>query len=144
LKLIVGRLVPIGGAVKLGTGIKVGYFSQDASMLDAKNIGIDELLAVCKDSTECFRMAAHLHLTEDDMRTKISNLSSGQRIKLEFAKLLLADNNLLILDEPTNHLEISTREEIETALQDYGGAVLVVSHDRYFVEKLGVDRVVEL
>ena len=81
-----------------------------------------------------------MHLTEQDLRTSMKKLSRGQRVKIQFLKLIVGNYNLLILDEPTNHLEIDTREEIEEALQEYKGAILVASHDRYFIDKIGIDK----
>lgn len=144
IKTITNQLIPTSGEIKLGVGNKIGYLSQDSSNLTDAKTGIEELAYVCNDMTQCFRMASHLYLTQKDLVKKISHLSSGQKVKLEFAKLLLAGNNLIIMDEPTNHLEIDTREEIEKALQEYKGAILVASHDRYFIEKLGITDIVEL
>ncbi|EKE05193.1 MAG: ABC transporter related protein, partial [uncultured bacterium] len=143
LKIITGNLQPDFGEVRLGNGVRIGYFSQE-STLNSENTGINELKLTGADETTCFNTASHLHLVESDLRKKIKQLSRGQLAKLEFVKILLSDINLLILDEPTNHLEIETREDIENALSVYKGAILVVSHDRYFVETIGVDQVVEL
>jgi len=143
LKIVVGQLQPDSGEVKFGTHIKTGYFSQTTS-LDLDSTGIIELQSTGVDQTLCYTTASYLHLTESDLRKKIGQLSTGQLAKLEFAKLLLSDNQLIVMDEPTNHLEIETREDIEEALQEYKGSVLVASHDRYFIERIGVDKIVEL
>ena len=73
-----------------------------------------------------------------------AELSRGQQSKLAFAKLLLANHDLLILDEPTNHLDISTKEQLENALQNYAGAILVASHDAYFLQQLKIERILNL
>ena len=86
--------------------------------------------------TNIFREARSLGLTDIDLKKPVSELSRGQQAKLGFAKLLLGSHHLLILDEPTNHLDIPTREQIEGALQQYKGAILFASHDKYFAKKL--------
>ena len=73
-----------------------------------------------------------------------AELSRGQQSKLAFAKLLLANHDLLILDEPTNHLDIATKEQLENALQNYAGAILVASHDVYFLQQLQIDKTLNL
>lgn len=144
LKNIIGQLSPTQGSVKFGAEIKYAYYSQDNSNIDLSLTGIKNLLQTCPDETECFRMATRLHLTYEDLLKPAQQLSGGQKAKLEFSKLLLGNFNLLILDEPTNNLEIETREDIEDALVDFEGAILFVSHDRFFVEKLKPDSVVNL
>lgn len=144
LKILAGKLAADDGEVIIGTNVKVGYFSQDVSHLDMSKYGIDELRSTGISEADCYKYAANLHLSADDLRKPISSLSRGQITKLEFVKLLIGQNNLLILDEPTNHLEIETREEIEEALGEYQGAILVASHDRYFLEEIGIDREITL
>ncbi|MCZ2444508.1 MAG: ATP-binding cassette domain-containing protein, partial [Flavobacteriales bacterium] len=95
-------------------------------------------------STAIYREARSLGLDENDLRKKPSELSRGQQAKLSFAKLLLAQNQLLILDEPTNHLDIPTRDRIEMALQNYKGAMLVASHDKYFCRQIGIQSTINL
>jgi len=85
-----------------------------------------------------------LGLSADDLRKKSSELSRGQQAKLGFAKLLLGNHKLLILDEPTNHLDIATMESIEEPLKCYKGAIIVVSHDSYLINKLGVTQEIYL
>jgi ATP-binding cassette subfamily F protein 3 len=76
----------------------------------------------------------------DDIYKKVKDLSLGQRVRLIFAKLVNQQNELLILDEPTNHLDIVSKESIEAALNKYHGAILIVSHDKYFLQKIGITR----
>lgn len=124
------------GEVTFGSGISVGYFSQDVDGLDHDSTGLENLTATEAQMTNIFREARSLGLTKDDLNKQVSELSRGQQAKLGFAKLLLASHHLLILDEPTNHLDIPTRVQIETALQQYRGAILFASHDKYFAKKL--------
>lgn len=144
LNILVGKIEPDSGAVDVGNGIKIGYFSQEATQLDINKTGIEELRLTGMPEADCFKYAMNLHLEPNDLRKPISQLSRGQIAKLEFVKLLIGQNQILILDEPTNHLEVETREEIEEALKDYQGAILVVSHDRYFLGEVGIDRTIEI
>ncbi len=143
IKIIIGAITQDEGIVRLGSTIKYGYFSQE-SLIDPESTGVNELKSTGADSTTCYTTAAHLHLFEDDLRKKVAQLSRGQVAKLEFVKLLVANNDLLILDEPTNHLEIETREDIENALIDYKGALLIATHDRYFIDTLGITHTLDL
>lgn len=79
---------------------------------------------------------AGANIPEEDLVKRMSELSYGQRVKIRFLQLMLNSYDLLILDEPTNHLDIATREELEVMLQKYEGALLIVSHDRWFVEEI--------
>jgi ATPase subunit of ABC transporter with duplicated ATPase domains len=133
---------PDKGKVIFGKGVCVGYFSQDTNGLDYDTSGLENLLEVTKDKTLIFKDAQILGLTNENLQKKPSEMSRGQQAKLGFAKLLLTPNQLLILDEPTNHLDIQTRERIEAALKNYQGAILVASHDKYFLEQIGIDRIV--
>lgn len=144
LKILVGMLAADGGRIEVGSEVKVGYFSQDISLLDLEKTGLGELRGLGLADTELFKDAMNLHLQPNDLNKKIKDLSRGQIAKLEFVKLLSGNNQILVLDEPTNHLEIETREEIEEALKDCQGAILVSSHDRYFLQEIGIDRVYEI
>ncbi len=136
LTIVAGRTQPDSGEVTYGTGISVGYFSQDVDGLDHGATGLENLVQTEAQMTNIFREARSLGLTNLDLKKPVNELSRGQQAKLGFAKLLLASHHLLILDEPTNHLDIPTREQIESALQQYKGAVLFASHDKYFARKL--------
>ncbi len=139
-KIIAGKLESDSGEIILGKNVKIGYFAQETLELKNHKTGFEELQSTGTKETDCYKMAKSLHLEPQDLKKPIDELSRGQIAKLEFTKLLLSRNNLLILDEPTNHLEIETREEIEEALKDYQGAILLASHDRYFIEEIGIDR----
>jgi len=136
LTITAGRVQPDNGEVTYGAGICVGYFSQDVDGLDHKTTGLKNLVKTEAPMTNIFRAARSLGLTVADLKKHVSELSRGQQAKLGIAKLLLASHHLLILDEPTNHLDIPTREQIESALQQYKGAILFASHDKYFAKKL--------
>ncbi len=136
LTIAAGRVPNDSGEVNYGHGISVGYFSQDVDGLDHATTGLENLMVTEAQMTNIFREARSLGLADTDLKKLVSELSRGQQAKLGFAKLLLGSHHLLILDEPTNHLDIPTREQIEAALQQYKGAVLFASHDKYFAKKL--------
>ncbi|MBI2797730.1 ABC-F family ATP-binding cassette domain-containing protein [Candidatus Saccharibacteria bacterium] len=140
LKIAAGIESPDSGSVQLGNNLEFGYFSQEATGLNLSETGIADLLSTGAKPQVCFEQAKSLHITEQDLKKPLSELSRGQIAKVAFAKLLLGQNQLLILDEPTNHLEIETREEIEAALSEYKGAIVVASHDKYFLDAIGVTK----
>ena len=144
LSLILGGLEPDGGEVKIGAGIRVGSLSQDMSGLSLRSTGKTELLATKERPTRCFQYARALGLTVTDLEQEVGSLSRGQQTKLALTKVLLGSPQLLVLDEPTNHIELEAREAIEAALEEFEGAILVASHDRYFVETLDIDKEVLL
>jgi ATPase subunit of ABC transporter with duplicated ATPase domains len=144
LKIAAGRSIADSGQVTHGNGISVGYFSQDVDGLDHRTTGLNNLLQTEAQMTNIFREARSLGLTDTDLKKPVSELSRGQQAKLGFAKLLLNSHHLLILDEPTNHLDIPTREQIESALQQYRGTILFASHDKYFAQKLSPTKTLEL
>ena len=88
-------------------------------------------------------MLARFHFRGDDIEKSLTNLSGGERNRLQLARLMVEQPNFLILDEPTNHLDIPMREAVEEALDDFRGTLLVVSHDRYFLDSV-TDEVLEL
>lgn len=144
LKMVAGYIETTNGEVTFGQNINYGYFSQDVSGLDNSLTNFDNLEVTGAHPTAIFREARSLGLDENDLRKKPSKLSRGQQAKMSFAKLLLAQNQLLILDEPTNHLDIPTREKIEIALQNYKGSMLVASHDKYFCHQIGIRSTISL
>lgn len=136
LKIAAGLIKADGGERIVGADVTIGYFSQDVYGLDYGLSAIANLESLDVNSTAIFRTARSLGLTVGDLRKMPVELSRGQQAKLAFTKLLLGKYQLLVLDEPTNHLDIPTREKIETALQNYRGAILFASHDSYFANKL--------
>jgi len=136
LKIAAGLLEPDGGERVVGNNIRIGYFSQDVDSLDCSRSALENLQSTDAKPTDIFRAARSLGLDPQTLQKLPGQLSRGQQAKLGFAKLLLSSYHLLILDEPTNHLDIPTREQIETALQAYNGALLFASHDLYFAEAM--------
>lgn len=145
VKLIIGQLQPDAGILKIGQGLKWDYFSQDQSHLDPEVTVEEFFLAHTKVSFASSFKVLEKFLFDKELRTvQIKKLSPGQRARLSFAIFAQQELDFLILDEPTNHLDIGSKEVIEQAFRDYKGAMLLISHDRYFVEKIGVGRKVAL
>lgn len=140
LNIIAGKIDADTGSIKLGTNVKLGYFTQEVTQLNLTNSGFDELLKTGASQEQCYKQAKNLGITPILLNSPLNQLSRGQIAKIEVAKLLLQENDILILDEPTNHLDIQTREEIESALLEYKGALLIASHDQYFIETVRVDK----
>jgi len=135
LKVLAGKL-GFRGRIKWGTNVDVGYFSQDISF-DPENTVLDELYDEHRMDLGALRsVLARFLFRGEDVFKATSVLSGGERSRLALAKLLLAGPNFLLLDEPTNHLDIFAREALENALQEFGGTLIFVSHDRYFIDKL--------
>ncbi len=137
-KIITGDIAPIEGECKIGTNIEIGYFDQKQQDLSLEKDAIDEVWDTYPSMTQTEvrnAMAAFL-FKNDDVFTPVSSLSGGERARIALIKLMLSGSNFLILDEPTNHLDIKSREALEDALLGYDGTMLVISHDRYFINKL--------
>lgn len=137
LKTVLGELSPLAGKSKIGNRVKIGYFSQSYERLDPKQTLLDNFLTEYGYTTEHTRsLLGGMLFHGDDVFKEIGTLSGGQKARLVLLKLVLDGANLLILDEPTNHLDILAREAVEAALEAYDGTVLVVSHDRYFINEV--------
>ncbi len=138
LKTLVGELKPLDGTVERGSGVRLGYFDQKLSSLDDERTCIQEIQSVRNDlSPEVVRSyLAKFRFFGDDPFRVVHGLSGGERSRLALAKMLLFPRNVLALDEPTNHLDIPARETLEHALDGYDGTLIVVSHDRYFLDRV--------
>ena len=144
LKLIVGELKADDGTIKIGNRVKVGFLSQGHEDLDQNSTPIDELINTFGLTIERARSElARLELYADLVTKPIGSLSGGEKTRVALAKLILTGANFLLLDEPTNHLDLPAREAIENALLNFEGTVLIVTHDRYLLDKV-TDRVIEL
>jgi ATP-binding cassette subfamily F protein 3 len=140
LKTFAGKLTPLGGEVSYGHNVQVGYYDQTLGDLRPEARVIDEIWDLNRQQTEeeARSYLARFSFTGDDVFKVVKSLSGGEKGRLALAKIMFVGGNLLLLDEPTNHLDVYTREALEEALESFTGALVVVSHDRYFV-----DRVVE-
>ncbi len=126
------------GTFRFGSNVKIGYFDQNIDKLHSDKTVLDEVWDMYRHLTETeIRSALAMFLfCGEDVYKKVSLLSGGERAKISLLKIMLSKPNFLILDEPTNHLDITSREVLENALLDFDGTMLVVSHDRYFINKL--------
>ena len=126
------------GTFRFGSNVKIGYFDQNIDKLHSDKTVLDEVWDMYRFMTETeIRSALAMFLfCGEDVYKKVSLLSGGERAKISLLKIMLSKPNFLILDEPTNHLDITSREVLENALLDFDGTMLVVSHDRYFINKL--------
>ena len=132
------------GIIKIGPSIKIGYYAQEQETLNMGNDLITEIrqtAPVTRETAVAFLL--RFLFSYEQMQQPISKLSGGERSRLQLAKLVLQKPNLLLLDEPTNNLDIAAIEVLEATLEEFVGTVLVISHDRYFLDKT-VDRIVEL
>ncbi len=145
LKMLVGESELTSGIIEAGYNVEIAYFDQQNQNLTESNTVLDELWNAYPDKREFeIRSAlARFRFSAEDCEKTVSVLSGGERARLTLAKLIISPMNLLILDEPTNHLDIISREALESALDEFGGTILIVSHDRYLVNKLAT-RVIEI
>lgn len=145
LKIIMGIEEADSGKITLGSRVNIGYYDQEHQVLHAQKNLFDELQDEYPelDNTKIRNTLAAFLFTGDDVFKLISEISGGERGRVSLAKLMLSRANFLILDEPTNHLDIFSKEILESALCDYTGTVLYVSHDRYFINQTAT-RILEL
>ncbi|MGA2490481.1 MAG: ATP-binding cassette domain-containing protein [Anaerolineales bacterium] len=144
LRLILGLETPDAGEIKIGPSIKVGYYAQEHETLDLNKSLIDTVRRSSKlgESSAVAFLLRYL-FTYKQASQKVYTLSGGERSRLQLALLVLSDANFLLLDEPTNNLDIASAEVLEDSLSDFVGTVLVISHDRYFLDRT-VDRILAL
>lgn len=144
LKMITGEKRPDTGFIQLGNNVKMGYYSQEQERLHPKLTVLDEVRDTFNFGEKEARNILGMFLFRgDDVFKTVGMLSGGEKARLSLLCLFLEKPNFLILDEPTNHLDIPTREIMEDAIEAFGGTCLVVSHDRYFLDKVA-DRILEL
>ena len=145
-KLITGQLSPQNGSVTLGKRAQIGYYAQhQVAALNLESTVYEEVLGTAAKAhiPRIREVLGVFQLSGDDVFKKIKVLSGGEKARVSLAKILLSPVNFLLMDEPTNHLDMPSVEALESALSLYRGTLLMISHDRYFLDKL-VDRVVEL
>jgi ATP-binding cassette subfamily F protein 3 len=137
MKLTLGLEQPDEGEIKQGTRLRIGYLAQVIDYPKPQRTVLEVFSDACSLSEqESRRILANYSFYRDDVTKQVRFLSGGEKIRLELAKLMQNEVNFLLLDEPTNHLDIEAREEIEEILERYTGTLLVVSHDRFFLQKM--------
>lgn len=148
LKIIAGKLAPEGGEVLVGDTVKIGYYSQECEEMDPALRAIDyireggETISTQQGTFSASQMMERFLFSSELQYTAIARLSGGERRRLYLLRVLMGAPNVLLLDEPTNDLDIQTLEILEDYLDDFPGAVITVSHDRYFLDRV-VDRIFE-
>ena len=144
-RILTGKCPQDSGEYEYGTNVTVGYFDQLQQNLNLENTAVDEIWDTFPQmtQTEVRSALASFLFRGDEVFKPLSKMSGGERARISLAKLMLKGSNFLLLDEPTNHLDSASREELEKTLADYSGTLLIISHDRYFINKLA-DRVLVL
>ena len=137
LKIITGEIKVDSGTIKIGNKVKLGYLSQKNENLNLENNLFDEISKINQimDESEIRKYLGKFLFKKNDVFKKIKDLSGGEKIRASILKLILTGCNVLLLDEPTNHLDIKSKNILASALKDYPGSIIVVSHDEYFLEK---------
>lgn len=136
-RMLLGKMEPTSGTFRLGSNVMIGYYDQEHSTLDISRTIIEEIEYAFPElkTSEIRNVLAAFLFTGEDVFKPISTLSGGERGRVALAKIMLSKANFLLLDEPTNHLDILSKEILESAIINYEGTVLYVSHDRYFINQ---------
>ncbi len=145
LRILLGKLKPAAGRIETGNRVKIAYYDQQQSDLSDEKTVFEEISDAYPQMTNTqIRSALGAFLFRgDDVFKTVASLSGGEKARVSLLKLILSPSNLLVLDEPTNHLDIESKEVLEKAIEEYDGTLLMVSHDRYFINKLAT-RIFEL
>lgn len=145
LKTLIEKLPPLCGDFEFGSGVQIGYYDQEQTNLSSNKTVLQELWDDFPDMTEqaVRTCLGNFLFSEEDCNKLVYSLSGGEKARLALSKLTLLGANVLILDEPTNHLDIDSKEVLETALIQFEGTILFVSHDRYFINRIA-SKVLEL
>jgi ATP-binding cassette subfamily F protein 3 len=144
LRLITGQETPDAGVIRVGPSVRLGYYAQQHETLDFGQTALAAVRGAAAISEE--RAVAFLKrylFSYQQVTQTIGEFSGGERSRLQLALLVLSGANFLLLDEPTNNLDIASAEVLENALAEFEGTVLVISHDRYFLDRT-VDRIADL
>ena len=144
VRTLLGRHSAVSGTAKIGSNVEVGYFAQDAQGMDQELSPLQYLSYECgMDSGPARDLLGRFLIEGDDVFRPIRTLSGGEKNKLELARLCYESPNLLVLDEPTNHLDMASREALAEVLRDYGGTLVLVSHDRWLLSQT-VDHILDV
>ncbi len=145
LKLLYKILKPDSGIVRIGKKTDMGYYAQEYETLNPNITILENASSVTNISTSKLRSVLnHFNFIGDKVKQSVKTMSPGERSRLELAKLCLGGANVLLLDEPTNHLDVATKKTIAQSFSEYGGTLIIVSHDLEFLKHLGIDRMLML
>ena len=143
-RCLLGQEAPTSGQVVVGPSTTLGYYAQEHQTLDLESTLAQEITrGRWMNDRDMYGLLGRFLFQADDARKRVSDLSGGEKARVQMARLMLGGANCLLLDEPTNHLDIRSAEVLEAALEDYTGTIIVISHDRYFLDNV-VDHIVEL
>lgn len=143
LKMLIGRMLPDAGVIKQGSAVDIGYLPQESELKDEAMLS--DIKKMDGDSETEFRKTLnHLGITKEELKKGRNELSPGERSRFVLAQLISKKPNCLILDEPTNHLDIYALDFLEEAIRVYKGTLIVVTHDRYFLNRIGNHRILNL
>lgn len=140
LRTLLGEIRPLGGEAKVSPVARVGYFDQDNRTLCRGSTALEEVLRTGRDETLARTVMGRMGVRRATVLKPVESLSSGERAKVLLAKLVLGDHDLLVMDEPTNHLDVPTQDALLEALSGFPGGMILVSHDRHFVDALATER----
>lgn len=145
LRIMLGETMPSDGLIKAGHNVAFGYYDQGQLLLNDQNTVLEELKEAYRlySDTEMRSILGRFLFQGDDVFLQVGSLSGGEKARLSLLKMMLSGANTLVLDEPTNHLDIDSKEVFEDALLEFPGTVIVVSHDRYFLQRIPT-RILEL
>lgn len=147
LRMLLGELAPDAGEIVRGASVRVGYLPQadalsSASEKTVRDVFLESVPGL--EESDGRKVLNRFKLAADDVKKRVADLSSGERSRLVFAVLAAQKANCLVLDEPSNHLDLEVLESLEDALKRFTGTIVVASHDRYFIDCVGFDRVIEV
>ncbi|MBR5517143.1 MAG: ABC-F family ATP-binding cassette domain-containing protein, partial [Firmicutes bacterium] len=145
LKILLEELSPEKGRVKIGHNVTFGYYDQGQLLLNPRNTVLEEMKNTYRlyTDTHMRSLLGRFLFKNDDVFLNVGDLSGGEKARLSLLKLMLGGANTLILDEPTNHMDIESKEVFEEALAEFPGTAIIISHDRYFLQRIP-DRILEL
>jgi len=145
LKTLTGQNTCYGGGFEFGRNVTLGFYDQEQKLLHDSSDVLGEIWDRYPrmDEVEVRNLLATVLFTDEDVYKKVSSLSGGERARLALLVIMLEKNNTLLLDEPTNHLDLTSKEALDVAVKDFDGTVILVSHDRYFLNKTA-DKILEL
>ncbi len=145
INLVLGKVTPDIGSIEIGNNVEIGYLPQEHSEMKSSDILLNYLEEnITQDRTTAYKFAHRFLYSDENLRTPVNDLSSGQKSRLALLKIMASGANFIILDEPTNHLDIPSREALEAAIDSYTGTFLVITHDRYFLEKINPDKFISI